>query len=187
MAITESPGCKLFGNVRILERNFHGNPLHDFREIAGRVVGWHKCELRAAGRSNLLYFAVDQFPRIFVDANFRRVADFHIGQLRFAIVRQNPLDERHEGDNLRSRRYKLPGPDLPLADGAVIRRLNRRVAEIYFCADQCGFFGVQVSDKLYILRLQYSLGAPLALLRVFAAAQACLCLLQICLPACKLG
>ena len=105
--------------------------MHDLGEVASRIVGRQKGKLRAAGRSNLKYSAVDRATGIFVDANLRGIADFHIGELRLALIRLNPLGVRHEGDDLCSRRNQLSRTHLPLAHGAVARRLDSRVAKVH--------------------------------------------------------
>src|SRR5580693_5209737 len=39
------PGAQFGRKRRIVQRDLHGNALHDFREVAGGVVGRQKCEL----------------------------------------------------------------------------------------------------------------------------------------------
>src|SRR5208282_1209029 len=80
-----SPAC-------IIQRDFYRNALHDLGEIAGRVVGRQQGKLRSAGGSDLNDLALDDLSRVFIDADFRRVADFHVGELRLAIIGLNPLD-----------------------------------------------------------------------------------------------
>src|ERR1700691_4893490 len=53
---------------RIVQRDLDGNTLHDFREIARRVVGRQQSELRSAGRRDLDHFAANQLSGILVNA-----------------------------------------------------------------------------------------------------------------------
>ena len=130
---------------------------------------------------------MDHAARIFVDAYFRCVANFHVGELRLAIVRLNPLDEGHERNDLCSRRYKLSGPHLALSHSAVIRRLDFCVTKVHLRRIERRFLRMLVSDELQVLRFQHRLGAPLGFRRVFVAAEQGFCLLQICLATRELG
>src|ERR1700751_2244583 len=38
-------GTQRLGHSRVIQRNLDGNTLYDFREVAGRVVGWQQSEL----------------------------------------------------------------------------------------------------------------------------------------------
>src|SRR6266481_2585845 len=38
-------GTQLLGHSRVIQRDLDGNTLHDFREVASRVVGWQQSEL----------------------------------------------------------------------------------------------------------------------------------------------
>src|ERR1700724_2820188 len=62
---------------------------------------------------------VNYLPGILVDPKFGRVTDLHVGQLGFTIVRQHPLRDINERDDLRARRNKLPRPDLAFAHSAL--------------------------------------------------------------------
>src|SRR6266567_1678152 len=84
------------GNARIIEPDLYGDSLHDFREITGGIVRRQQRELRTAGGRDLDHFAVDHPSRVRVDADLRRVADLHIGELRLAIICLYPLDPADE-------------------------------------------------------------------------------------------
>ena len=49
--------------------NAHRNALHDFREVAGRVVGWQESELCSGRRTDAFHFAFDVTTWIGIDVD----------------------------------------------------------------------------------------------------------------------
>src|SRR4029077_8058653 len=135
-------GAQFRGESGVVQHDLDRDALHDLGEIAGRIVRRTQRKLRAAGRSNLKYLAVDHAARIFVDANLRWIANFDISELRLAIVRLHPFGERHEGDDLCSRRNQLTRPHLPFTYGAISRRLDSCVAEVHLRQLECRLLGM---------------------------------------------
>ena len=146
---------------RVVERDLDRHALDDFREIAGRIVRWQERELRSAGGRDLEHAAVDHFAGIHIDADVDRIADFDVRQLRFAEVRLDPRGPADEGQDLRAGRHQLSRADLPLADGAVGRRDDARVAQVDLRDGERRFLGVEIGDELQLLRLDHGLAAAL--------------------------
>src|SRR5580700_11553937 len=84
-------GAQLRRESLVIERDLHGDSLDDFGEISSGVVGWEQGKLRATGGGDLENFAMHDLAGIFVDVNLGGVANFHVGELRLAIVRLNPF------------------------------------------------------------------------------------------------
>ena len=73
-----------------------------------------------------------------VDGDARRLADAHVGHLRLLVVGDHPdVRQRHDGDHLRADIDELAGPHLALADQAVRRRHDPRVAEVVRASATC--------------------------------------------------
>src|ERR1700685_1713410 len=68
----------------VVQRDLDRNTLHDFCEVAGGVVGRQQSELGSAGWRDLDHFAANELSRIFVNTQFGRVPNLHVGQLGFA-------------------------------------------------------------------------------------------------------
>src|SRR5262245_43934030 len=83
------------------------------------------------------------------------VAHLDVSELRFAIVRLNPLEVGNECQNLRARRHQLPWAHLPLANRPVSRRGDLRVSQIHLSYFERSLFGMQVGDELGFLGLEY--------------------------------
>src|SRR6266545_3562643 len=57
-----------------LEHDLHRDALYDFREVAGRIVWWKKCELRSAGWSDFSNSAFKYNTRQSVNRDIDRIA-----------------------------------------------------------------------------------------------------------------
>ena len=97
---------------------------------------------------------MEELPRIRVDADLGRVADFHVRELRLAIICLNPLDLADKGNRLCSGGHKLSGSNLPFTHGPVIGRFNLGVAEVHLRDGQRSLLATQVGDQLDFLRIQ---------------------------------
>ena len=141
-------GCR---DVRIVEPNFYRDSLDDFRVIAGGIVGREQRELRTAGRRDLDDFPVEDLAGVFIDPDFGRIADFHIRELRLAVVGLHPFHIADKSDHLRSGRYQLPRPYLSLAHTPIRGSSDLRVSKIHFGYGERCFFRVHVGDQLELL------------------------------------
>src|SRR5262245_29134225 len=159
------------GQRRILEPDLHRDSLNDLREIAGGVVRRQQRELRSAGGSNLQNRSANDFSGIDVDADFRPIADRDVGQLRLAEVRLHPGRAVDERDHLGARRYELSGPDLTLADRAIGRSDDSRIAQVDLGNGERGLLRMQVGDELPLLRFEHCLRAPFCFRGKLVAAQ----------------
>src|SRR5271156_2596887 len=146
---------------RIIQRDLDGNTLHDFREIASRVIGRQQRELRSTRGRDLDHFSANKSSGIFVNMQFGNVSNFHVGQLCFAIVRFDPLGKSDKGDDLRAGGNELPRPNLPFAYRAVVGSVNFGVAKVHLDCNQARLLGVQVGLKLRILRFENYFAASL--------------------------
>src|SRR5262245_56806280 len=154
------PGTQPRGQRRILEPDLHRDSLNDLREIAGGVVRRQQCELRSAGGRNLKNRSADDLSGIHVAADLHPIADGDIGQLRLTEIRLHPSRAVHERDHLGARRYELSGPDLTLADRAIGRSDDSRVAQVDLDHVVRGFLRMQVGNQLVLLRLEHGLRPP---------------------------
>src|ERR1700731_4675724 len=146
-------GTECASKGSIVQRNLDWDALHHLREIAGRVVGRQQRKLGSAGWRDFQHLAVKYLTRILVNTNFGSVADLHVGQLGFTIIRLHPLRDINERDDLRARRNKLPRPDLAFAHSALAGCVNFRVAKIHHSCREVRLLRAQVGPKLHILRL----------------------------------
>src|SRR5580692_1867636 len=96
-------GTQFRGEGGIIESDLDRNPLHDFGEISGRIVGRKQSELRSAGRGYLQHFSVNDLSWELVDPKFGGIADLNIGQLGFPVIGLYPLRDIDEGDDLCTR------------------------------------------------------------------------------------
>ena len=92
---TDIPGASrrlgsLIGIHIPIERDLHRNPLHDFDEIAGGVLGGDDAEARAGAHLYRLHRAVKFFIGIGIDSNGHGLAGRHFIQLRFLEIRRHP-------------------------------------------------------------------------------------------------
>ena len=114
-----------------VERDLHRNALHDFGEVARRVVGRQERESLAARRRHAVDMAVEDAARKHVHLDRRGLAALHVGELRFLVVRDHisrvGRDDRHE---LRAGLDELADAERAVADGSVDRGDDRRVAQI---------------------------------------------------------
>src|SRR5580692_5158483 len=172
---------------RIVQRDLDGNTLHDFREIARGVVRRQQSELRSAGWRDLDHFATNELSGIFVNAQFGRIPNFHVGQLCFAVVRFDPLGERNKGDDLGAGGDELPRPNLPFAHGAVVGSVNFRVTKVHLNCHKAGLLGVKIGLKLGLLGFENDFAASLGLSSEFTTTQHGLRLIEIGVTAGKLG
>src|SRR5260221_2352354 len=144
-------GLKFGGYVGSLQPDLDGNALQDFGEVAGSVVVRQQCKVRSAGGGDFEHSAMNDLPGLFVDANLRGIAHFHVGELRLSIVRLYPFGIADERNYLRARRNQLAWPHLPLAYRAVHGSRDLGVAEVHLSDGECRLLGVEVSDKLEFL------------------------------------
>ena len=157
----DSPDRNRGHQRRVVERDLDRHALHDLREIAGGIVRGQERELRSARGRDLENPPVYHFAGIHIDADVDRIADFDVGQLRLAEVRLYPRRPVDEGQHLRAGGHQLPRADLPLADSAVGRRDDARVAQVDLRHGERGFLRVEIGDELQLLRLDHGLGAAL--------------------------
>src|SRR5712692_8945918 len=172
-------GAQFGGKGGVVQRNLDRDALYHLREIAGRVVGRQQRKLGSAGWCDLQHLAVKYLIGILVDPQFSRIANLHVGQLGFAIVRQHPLRDINERNYLRARRYKLSWPNLSFPHGTLARRVNFRVPKIHHSCRKARLLRPQISLKLHILRLEDRFGSPLGFGREFTAKQHGLSLFEI--------
>src|SRR5580698_11392292 len=172
---------------RVIQRDLDWNPLHDFREIAGGIVGWQQCELRSAGGRDLDYLPANCLIGILVNPKFGSVANLHVGQLGFAIVRFDPLCESNKRDDLGAGGDELPRPDLPFTHCAVAGSVDFGVAEVYVDCCKARPLCQQVSLKLRRLGFENDFAASLGLGSKFTTTQHGLCLNEVGVTASKLG
>src|SRR5580692_3999624 len=125
------PGTQRGREVGIIEGDLHRDSLHHLRVIPGGVVRRQQRKLRTAGWSNFEYLPLENFSRIFIDAQVCRIADFHIGQLRLAIIGLYPFNVADERDRLGPGRDQLPGANLPFTHGSIAGRFDFGVAQIH--------------------------------------------------------
>src|ERR1700730_5712560 len=117
--------------VRVVDRNFNGNSLNHLGEISGRIVGRQERELRAGARRKREHMAVQPVTRERIHGDLRRLADGHVRQLGFLVVRDHPdVRQRNERGDLPSDPHVLTRFDLTLTDHAVLRGENARVTEV---------------------------------------------------------
>src|SRR6266581_7323667 len=172
-------GAQVGGKDAIVQPNLDRDALYHLREIAGRVVGRQQRKLGSAGWCDLQHLAVKYLTGILVDPQFSSIANLHVGQLGFTIVREHPLRDINERDHLRARRNKLSCPDLAFAHSAVTRCVNFRVAKIHRSCRKARLFRMQVGLKLHILRLENCLRTSLGFRTELTAAQHDLSLIKI--------
>src|SRR5260370_8078283 len=154
-------GAQFGGKGAVVQRNLDRDALYHLREIAGRVVGRQQRKLGSAGWCDLQHLAVKYLTGILVDPQFNSIANFHVGQLGFAIVRQHPLRDINERNYLRARRYKLSWPNLSFPHGTLARRVNFRVPTIHHSCRKPRLLRPQITLKLHILPPQHPFPSPL--------------------------
>src|SRR6267142_3305643 len=179
-------GAQVGGKDAIVQPNLDRDALYHLREIAGRVVGRQQRKLGSAGWCDLQHLPMNYLPGILVNPKFGRVADLHVGQLGFTIVRLHPLRDINERDHLRARRNKLSCSDLPFAYSALTRRINFRVAKIHHSRREVCLLRAQICLKLCVLRFEHGFGTPLGFSTEFTAAQHAPGLIEISVAAGKL-
>src|SRR4051794_5324791 len=91
-----APGAPPTGRGRpprrsgVLHDDLHGHPLNHLDVVAGGVLGRQQRERRAGPGLDAVDMAPDGTVRVGVDADVRRLAGPHRGQLRFLVVRRDP-------------------------------------------------------------------------------------------------
>src|SRR5260370_23953622 len=164
-------GAQFGGKGAVVQRNLDRDALYHLSEIAGRVVGRQQRKLGSAGWCDLQHLAVKYLTGILVDPQFSSIANLHVGQLGFAIVRQHPLRDINERNYLRARRYSFSWPNLSFPHGTLARRVNFRVPNIHHSCREVRLLRPQISLKLHILRLEDCFRTPLGFGSEFAAEQ----------------
>src|SRR6266699_3630356 len=172
-------GAQVGGKDAIVQPNLDRDALYHLREIAGRVVGRQQRKLGSAGWCDFQHLPMNYLPGILINPKFGSVADLHVGQLGFAIVRLHPLRDINERDDLRARRNKLSCPDLAFAHSALAGCVNFRVAKIHHSCREIRLLCTQISPKLHILRLDHCFRTPLGFRSEFAATQHRLSLFEV--------
>src|SRR5713226_3951571 len=172
-------GAQFGGKGAVVQRNLDRDALYHLREIAGRVVGRQQRKLGSAGWCDLQHLAVKYLTGILVDPQLSSIANLHVGQLGFAIVRQHPLRDINERNYLRARRYKLSWPNLSFPHSALAGCVNFCVAKIHHSCREVRLLRTQIGLKLHILRLEDSFRTPLGFRSEFTATQQRLSLFEI--------
>src|SRR5713101_6921818 len=172
-------GAQFGGKGAVVQRNLDRDALYHLREIAGRVVGRQQRKLGSAGWCDFQHLPMNYLPGILVNPKFGSVADLHVGQLGFTIVRLHPLRDINKRDHLRARRYKLSCPDLPFAHSALAGCVDFRVAKIHHSCREVRLLCAQIGLKLHILRLDDCFRTPLGFRSEFTATQHRLSLFEI--------
>ena len=112
-----------------VERDLHRDALHDLGEIAGGVVRRQQREFLAAGGRDAVDMAVHDLAREHVDLDRDGLAFAHVGELRLLVVRHDiGAVDRHHRHQLRSGLHVLADAQRAVADDAVDRRDDGRVA-----------------------------------------------------------
>ena len=116
-----------------VERDPDRDALHHLGEIAGGVVRRQQREFLAAGGRDAVDMAVHDLAREHVDRDRDRLALMHVGELGLLVVRHHiGASGRHHRHQLRAGLHELADAQRAVADHAVDRRRDRRVAEIEF-------------------------------------------------------
>ena len=113
-----------------IQDDFHGYTLHDFCEVAGRIVRRQQRELRAAGGSDLIDLSLKNHSGKGIHADGRWIPHVHMAYLRFFVVGLNPNIALNERDHLRPGTHQLAGAHLAFADESTFRRCDARIAQI---------------------------------------------------------
>lgn len=177
---------KFGGPLGVVEYDFDGDALNNFGEVAGGVIGRQQSELRAARGRYFDDVGLQNLARENIDADFRAITDFHVGELGFAVVGLNPFGLGNEGQNLRAGREELTGANLAFAHDAIGRRVEFGVSEVYLGDGKGGFPSVEIGDQLMVLRFEDGLRAALGFDRDFVGVQRSFGLLQVGFATCGL-
>src|ERR1051326_5095341 len=106
--------------------------LHDLSEIAGGVLRRQQRELRAAAWREAVDYALQMHAPEGVDRDVGALAAEHAADLRLLEIGDdvNAVAHRDDRHQLRARLDVLPDPRRAVANRAIDRRGNRRVAQI---------------------------------------------------------
>src|SRR5450631_1926515 len=99
-----------------IEHNLDRDALHNLGEVAGRVIGRQKRELRSAGRCDLRYFSVQHDPGESINGNVSAIAFLDVGKLRLLVIRLDPDIPSHQVDHFHAGGDQLPLLHMTLAD-----------------------------------------------------------------------
>ena len=79
-----------------IQHDSHRNPLHDFREVAGRVVRLDRSKSHTSGRSNTLDAAAQGFTTKGIHMHLYTLPRVHVRQLGFLKIGDHiGLPQRH--------------------------------------------------------------------------------------------
>src|SRR6266851_2086237 len=122
----------------LIEPNSHGEPLHDFHVVSGRVL-WRKQTEKRTGRAwKTLYFPL-VVPSESVDANCHKLARPHPFELRLFEVSGDPdVVPWNNDEQALSRLDAVTELDRFSSNHAADRSVNLRVAEIELSSVQVG-------------------------------------------------
>ena len=114
-----------------VEDDLHRNALNHLGEVAGRVVGRKQRKSASRSRRPALHMPGKLEIGEGVDGDPSRLADPDAGHLGFLVICDHPdVGQWHDSDDLRSDIDELAEPDLPLADQAIRRRHDARIAQV---------------------------------------------------------
>src|SRR6266403_2643766 len=117
--------------VCVVDHDFDGNALNHLGEISCRIVGRQEGELRAGAGRKREHVTAQPMARKSIHADLGLLADGHVRQLGFLVVRDHPdVRQRGERGDLAADPHVLTGFDLTLADHAVLGCENARVAKV---------------------------------------------------------
>src|SRR6516164_940363 len=113
-----------------VENNLHGNPLHDFYEVASRIFWRQQAQHRARGPGDRVHVAAEGLA-IGIHFHFRLLPRLHVLQLCLPEVRGHPHAlERHDDQQPLPCLHDLSRLDLLVCRHAIHRRGDFRVAQV---------------------------------------------------------
>src|SRR5882672_1484326 len=120
------------GGVRLvpIQHDLHRYTLHDLGEIASGIVRGKQCELRSAGRGQLIDLALENDSGESIHTEFGWVSRADVAHLRLLVIRLHPYVTLHQGKDLRARADQLAGADFTFAYDSILRSGDSRVAQI---------------------------------------------------------
>ena len=115
----------------LVEDDLHRDALHDFGEVAGRVVGRQERKGASGSRRPAVHMAGEREIGKGVDGDAGRLAKPDVGHLGLLVVRDHPdVRQRNDGDHLRADIDELAEPHLPLTHQPIRGRQDSRVAQV---------------------------------------------------------
>jgi hypothetical protein len=144
---------------RIVEHDLDRNALHHLDVVSRGILRRQQAEGRAAAALEAVDMAVEGLVGIGVYADFDRLADAHLGKLRFLEIGGDPDVERHQRRQRLSDLHVVTRRDVLVRDGAGLGGEDLRVGEVEprllhlrLCAVQCGFSGLDPAFRHHELR-----------------------------------